>query len=335
MADGYLWSYNNAIYPTALPVVEPILAQNDPVAFVCSSYITSFAATYLAPSYAAECKKVGLTNANLNFIKDGYFISMLINNPLNPLLFESSSYKFPLACLYREGERYNQLTLTKLQIISDFVLDIIFPPLTQPQYTRLYSFQHLFSEAFESKFFRGTDPLYQNGTPVFQMAGLSWLTLTGTKYDPLVVMDAKENRIYFPKLTVRFSAYERQKFVSANAAPLSSVDVSLNLVSGEYPSIPYHFADGYVPTVPSITGISPSSGSVAGNTSLAIAGTCLTDIVSVSLCGVPVKMLLVNNKSLLLASSGPSLSAVTGDLVAIDNQGGVHTLRNVYTYTTP
>ena len=328
--DGYLFSWNDQVYPQA--VVEPIVTQNDPIVSVICSYVQNLLANYVTPAFAVEASLIGLHDPTIQFT-NGSALGSIVAYPLNPTLLQSTTYKFPLLSVYRETEDDIHFTLMKLMVKSNFVIQYVLPPLTPLGYNRLYSFLHYINETICTFFFQGNDPLYQNGAPVFKNAGLSYLTLTGAKYEPLVAMTDKQ-AFYFPTITLRFSCNERQKTVLANYEPFNDIYIETDQIDGYLPANPYtNIADGYVDLVLTLDSLSASSGPSAGGTNILIQGDGFTTVTGVSICNVPVSWFIVKSNNLLLVNTGATLTPGIGNVVVTAaNTNSTATLTNAFTY---
>ncbi|WP_369986802.1 autotransporter domain-containing protein [Pseudomonas xanthosomatis] len=84
---------------------------------------------------------------------------------------------------------------------------------------------------------------------------------------------------------------------------------------------------------PTITGISPNSGSTAGGTSVTVTGTNLTGATSLTIGGTAATSVNVVNATTITATT-PAHAAGTVN-VTVTTPGGTNTLPNGYTYVTP
>jgi hypothetical protein len=335
--DGYFWSFNYAIYPLGLPVIDPILSYNDPVTAVLSQYFIAVLGNYLNASFAEEIQRAGLLGNTDYLNANGYVIGTWVTNPLNPSLLTTANYKFPLVSLYREKENYEQFTLVKEGVRSYYVLSYVLPPLTAPQYNRLYSFLSVISKTILRFGFRGNDPLYLSGAPVFVSAGMTFEIWTGATYEPIVAMEPKTGQsLFFPKIDIRFNVFEREKAVNSNFEPLTDIFVEVDLVDDGYAAQPVlNFADGYVEPNITIAGFSPATGSINGNTPIAISGTGFDSniVFQVLVAGVPAT-LGRSQPNLLIVFTGPVIGSPPppGPITVIDTSGNLYVSSGNYTY---
>jgi hypothetical protein len=336
--DGYFWSFNSNIYPTELPVVDPSLQFNDIVSYTLSQYFIAVLGNYLNAQFAEEVQRAGLQGNTDYLNKNGYAVGTWVNNPLNPALFTTANYKFPLVSLYREKENYEHFTLIKEGTRSYFILSYVLPPLTQPQYNRLYSFLSVVSKTILKFAFQGTDPLYNAGVPPMVAAGMTFEQWVGATYEPIVAMDKSGMQLFFPKIDIRFNVFEREKQVSSNYEPLTDNYVGINLVDDGYTSQPViDFSDGYVEPNITITGFSPDSGSISGNTPIAISGTGFNSgtIASITVAGIPA-IISRESPTLQIIFTGPVIgtSSSSGPIIITDTLGNTYTSSGNFTYET-
>ncbi|MEI7901995.1 MAG: leucine-rich repeat protein, partial [bacterium] len=85
------------------------------------------------------------------------------------------------------------------------------------------------------------------------------------------------------------------------------------------------------------TGVSPSSGPLAGGNTVAVRGSNLGngDVTAVTLCGIPAAILADNSPTQIVVSAGSAAGAVNGDAVVYSTSCEVTVKGNAYTYLPP
>jgi formylglycine-generating enzyme required for sulfatase activity len=114
------------------------------------------------------------------------------------------------------------------------------------------------------------------------------------------------------------------------AGPAGARDVAVTTPGGTA-TAPGAFT--YVLLVPTITSVSPTSGTTAGGTTITITGTNLTGASSVTVGGNPATSVTVVNSTTVTAVT-PAGAAGARD-VAVTTPGGTATLPNAFTYVVP
>lgn len=84
---------------------------------------------------------------------------------------------------------------------------------------------------------------------------------------------------------------------------------------------------------PTLTGVSPNSGSTAGGTSVTLSGTNLTGASAVSFGGAAGSGIIINSATSVTVTTPPSAAGTVN--VAITTPGGTATLTNSYTFVAP
>lgn len=333
--DGNVWSFDNLLFPPSTSVVSSELQELDYVSYKLLDYYTTIINANFGPRYNTVMQALGLTQSKLDFLQDGYVVAQSIAFPITANLLKQTNLKYPLLSLWREDENWLAWTTDYVLVESNFVLTLTLPPLTAPQYNRLYPFLAAVNKKILLATFLGSDALYNNNELVMKEIGLSFIKSQGSKYGSILSTDKNNATVYFPSLQVKMSVYERNKYVSANGEPLAGFDIDGQFVDGYAANIIDNFVDGYVDTNQAIiSSISPNSGSINGQTLTFINGFSFTGfkIFSITLNGIPVANWNVKSDNLILVISGPTLDAGTGDVVITDTQGRTTTLTSGWTY---
>ncbi|MFJ9469872.1 Ig-like domain repeat protein [Streptomyces caniferus] len=122
---------------------------------------------------------------------------------------------------------------------------------------------------------------------------------------------------------------ERQLLVTAPpVAGPGTVPVYVTTIGGVSNQLPYTYA-----AVPSVTGVSPSTGPIAGGTTLVVSGTGLSRVTAVTVGGVPAVSFRAYSDTLLLVVTPPGTPG-PADLV-ITTPGGSVTVSGGFGYQAP
>jgi hypothetical protein len=328
------WSFDNLIFPPSTTPISSELQELDFITYKLLDYYTTILNNNFGARWNTVMQALGLTHSKLEIFKDGYIVAQSIAFPVTSDTLKQNNFQFPLLSLWREEEKWLQLTTDYIFTESDYVLTLTFPPLSAQQYNRIYPFLAAINKKILLSTFNGSDPLYNNNELVMKEIGLSFMKSNGSKYGSMLSADKSGNPVYFPSLQVKLSAYERNKYIP-NGELLTGFDVQGDFVDGYTADVISNFVDGYVDTsVGTISSLSPSSGSINGNTLVIMSGFSFDDfeIFSITLNGVPVVKYTVKNPNLIMLITPPTLNTGTGDVVITDTQGRQITLVGGWSY---
>ncbi|MFN6050100.1 MAG: beta strand repeat-containing protein, partial [Planctomycetia bacterium] len=116
----------------------------------------------------------------------------------------------------------------------------------------------------------------------------------------------------------------------SNAAPIFGLDQRGYLRSTTSPSIGAVEFNGTIPPAPTVTSVSPSTGSGAGGTSITITGTDLAGATSVTIGGTAATNLVVNSPtSIMVTTPAHTAGAVSIEVTTV---GGTNTANTLYSY---
>jgi len=293
----------------------------------------------LLPRFTDEAVACGMTHAKLDNWVDGYAVAQRTFFILNESLLRVNDLKFPHLNVVVEEEHPTNITLTNSAVKRDICVSWILPPLNAMQSNRLIPFQGLASKTFLAFGQQGYDPKTGN-TSFWKTAGLSFGSLNSVSIDYLEGFDKHDKDAFFPVVEFRLSFWERNQLpVPENFETFTSVYLQENLVDAGNPANPIvPFIDGYIEPNVTITSCTPNTGSIQGQTLIAIQGTGFLPgkIIQLSVCGASITNFMIQSQTMIVAITVPGIIGIsTGDVVLTDNLGNSYALVNGYTYTTP
>jgi hypothetical protein len=325
-----LWSFDDNFYPPQPTSSNNELYDLDIVTYRLLAYYQGVLQANFISRWQAVTQALQLTSANVNYLVDGYVVPQAIAYPVTSTLL-STDYKFPLLSCYRKDEKWTQQSIQWINVESNYLITLVMPPLTNPQLARLYHFLAAFSKCILKSTFFQSDPLYNNGELVFAEADSSFILAKGAEYGSLLGQDGKT---YFPSLQVHVTVAERTNFVSSNYSEFTGFDITDSLIDGYQPGNPISpFSQATLNPNITITSITPNTSPLSGNQVCLLQGAGFTsNIVAISLAGVPVTKFIVKSPQTILAISAGSPAITNGDVTVTDNRGNIYTLTGAFSY---
>lgn len=166
------------------------------------------------------------------------------------------------------------------------------------------------------------------------VGGGTSVTIVGTNFDPFGRGLGFVDVTFGPNYATVTAVSDTQVVLSTPAgAGVGPVDVDLTAQSGAWPNNAlvtngFTYSNSVTP-VPTIGSISPTTGSVAGGTSVTLTGTNLSNISSVTVGGQSVSFTV--NSATSISFTTPAASAGTAS-VAVSNGTNTATLANAFTF---
>jgi hypothetical protein len=352
MTDGYYSFGNQSVEQYPIPsnsiATGPVLQLADPLIYAMASFFSQLLNTNLLPRFQQEAEACGLTHANLDNFVDGYGVAQTIVFPLNEQLLRANDFKFPLLAIWPVHEEYLNLTLVYPATHRYFKVAWILPPLSAPQYNRLYPFLGLASKTILAYGLQGYDPKVSD-VSVWQTNGIAFGYFHNASYEPYEGTSGKANtQAFFPTVEMEISFVERnQSPVVANFTEFTGIqDLQIDLYDGYAPAspIPTFIAAPIQPDV-SITSCTPATGTIQGNTLVVIEGNGFNSLgtlgpSSLTFDGSPAAAMNIRSSTLIMAITSPSpnfpvYTGSIGPIVLTDNQGNAYSLATGWAYSTP
>lgn len=218
MAENGSFKYGGAVYPLPSSTANPLLKDADPSLYYVIDYFQSVLNTYMAPRLMAEVARTPVI-PNITAA-----ISYVV--PYDPLpVMEQLQLKFPLLAVYRRKDKFNWKTIAYWDDVSEWCVDYILPPLTAGQKERIEPILRSVGPILLNRIENMSDPFYQSGAPVWQLAGLEAITLDEANYGSF----AGTNNLIFPAWRGKLSVKEIQDFSSnfLGLQPLAGIDDTL------------------------------------------------------------------------------------------------------------
>ncbi|MDR3426029.1 IPT/TIG domain-containing protein, partial [Silvimonas sp.] len=158
------------------------------------------------------------------------------------------------------------------------------------------------------------------------MSGGTLVTLTGTDFTPTTTLTI--GGIAATSVTV----VNATTLTAVTPAYVSGSLVSNVVVNNGVGSATLTGGYTYVAVMPSISGVTPNTGPVAGGTSITISGTGFTPTTSVTVDGIPATSITINSATSLTAITPAYVSGPLAANVVVSNEIGGATLAGGFTY---
>jgi len=242
---SYTFGWDSQTYPPALPIVQPLALQTDPVLEAICGYVKGVLNNYVSPAFSEQMQTTQLVSSFFTIAKGA--VGDVLPFPVDSNVLQSETLSFPLISVYRESSETIQFTLVEMMMLSNFVINYTLPPLGKASnYNKMYSFLD-YSAKTLSKFLQdGNDPNYLNGQQVFREAGASFQYFGKWTYAPITGILDKQN-FFFPSMSLTLSVLEPYHNVNSAWGPIGGFDLSVGEIDSSEPTDVFtNVANGYV-----------------------------------------------------------------------------------------
>ena len=328
------------VYPLRSDIT--FLQAADPAIFYMLDFYTYLIQTYVG---AAMIQAVNLSGAPI-------LAPVMQRYPTLPNVTQmaENQFKFPLLCIGRTRSKGRRKTMGWEDQRGLFDLLYSFPPLTAGQSESLVPMLEAIKEVLQHKTTQSFDANYTppGGTAGQSPWGLQFASVEeiGFGQDQLGESDIAEHgylphdgNLFFPCLKMHGYILERDMYVRTGAGPFTGADIDGALASADGTVID-KFVQAATQVAPTVTGVSPATGSHLAGTAVTVTGTGFLSGVTpgrawVLVGGYPAtNVVWVSSTSITCttpAASGASSAAVPITVLNRDGQIGV--LPNAFTFT--
>lgn len=330
----FQWNFGENNYPPLATSSNNELYDLDKAVYKLLDFYSTILNSEFGPRWTSVTQELGLIHSNFPYLSDGYIIAQTIPYPI-PALVKTTDFRFPLLSAHRENEKYTDQTDMHINVESDLFLTISFPPLTAPQYNRIYPFLSAMSKKILMATYLTKDAFYHNSENVLASAGISYMAPIGAKYGDLRSAEGGSDVTHYPSIQVHIQIAERDHYISSQYPAYTGTNLQDDMVDGYQPGNPIvDFSSNIVAPKISINSVSPTTSPIAGNKLIILSGSGFTDnnIVSVTLCGVPASKITYKTPNCIFLITNGSIPISNGDVVVTDNLGNQYTLTGVFSY---
>jgi hypothetical protein len=334
MADYGPFIVGGDAQPLSTTSVNSLLRDSDPALFFCLDYFAFLITTYQGPRLLQAVAICGPSTIKA---------AVAQKYPLLPQPeFLENQFAFPLLCIGRTRTETRRKTIGWDDDRGLFDLLYVLPPLNPGQTEQLLPIRKAIYEGLRHKATQGFDPGYTppGGTLGQSPWGLAFgaVESIGFGHD----LNEAESATYgflegtgnllFPCLRMTGYIIERDMYVPGQKFAGGDIEVDLLATDGSlFPNL-INLATQQAPTV---TSISPTTGTNAGGTAVTITGTLFLPGPRVLFGPYPATNVVWVNATTITCNS-PSLSGGGVVSVTVQNRDGqAGSLQNAFTYTVP
>lgn len=259
-----MFTHGGVAYPLTATATNSLLRDADPALFYALDFIAAVLDSYIGPRLASQAAREGL-------VIDSAVRQRLHVEP-SPFLF-ADQFKFPSLAIYRKSELYSAgLTMSSDRDVSEWEYVYVLPPLMPRQVQELQPILRSAAVTIRHCVGAGHDPAWSSNADVWTLAGVEKAMVTAVRYGGYEAL--QENQNYYRAIvgTIQVTEIENTGTSSEDAEPFEGFNVQLDhgqpdtTVLDDVTSF-----KTYQP--PTVTAVSPTSGTKAGGTTVTVTGT--------------------------------------------------------------
>jgi hypothetical protein len=319
-------------YPLTASTANELLEDADPAVHFALELFSSAIKTYAGDRLLAQAAREGL-----NFPSA---VEKTIHVEPTPFLL-SDQLVFPILCLYRSDDDWGHLTVAHDKCASTWEWAYVLPPLTPRQIEQLQPILRSVSVIVSTFAMQSFDPQYDATRTLRDLSGIMRMRAGPAKYGEFEPVDG-DNKRWWRAIVGKLLVEERTDLVVPSALePFEGFDLTADLVKpdGEVLEAFLQESSGLAP---SISSVSPASGSKAGGTLVTITGKNFRPLgvrPQVIIGGALASSVVVTHPTTLQCLTPPHDATPTFvadvQVVAGDDGQASNVLEGAFTFTTP
>lgn len=310
-----------------IPTGGNFLQNSDPALYYLKEYLSAVIPYYLQAAWAQQIAISGPTGYP-NIVAE-----TTVYPPQDNLGVRQ--YNFPFLCVYREHTQFMQRTVLWYETQCDVRILFVLPPLEPEQYETMYPFLKLVSDTILNCLWESLDSNFNSGEPVLTESGIELIEIIDSTHGMLEFQGNSQSKRkeVFPTLNMKIRVFERRNPVDLSliGPVISGFDGYVSLDSADN-STPLEMSD-FVTNSLVIDSVSPSSGTIQGNTYMVIAGAGFNNVTSVSIGQAAVLSFTIASDNMITCFTGASATGIYDVVVSSSNDSFSFT--NGFTYTSP
>lgn len=321
-------------------IVEPIstdttslLSRCDPTTRFALDYFAWIIRNYPGDGLLlAAITKTGLRGPNDRPITD----AVMQMYPDDPVPYLASNFlRFPCLAMYRKDAKYRKHSAGYYDDRAAFDLIYLLPPLDAGQASNILPILTAIEKAIRQKTVQSFDPQYTppGGTLGDSPWGLKYACVEEIGFDGSSRGKLPDTNMVFPYLLMSGFVIERDMPLPGPA--FAGADITVNLVAPDGTSIP-NFMAVSTQGPPTLTSVTPATGTISGGTGITLAGTLFLQGASVLIGTQPATSVVVASNGLSLTCVTPQVGGSgTVDVRVTNPDGQSATLIQTFTFTSP
>ncbi len=320
------FTHGGVQYPLTASTAKSLLEDADPALFYALDYVEAVIEKHVGPRLLAQAAKHGLNFPSA--VRQKLHVA-----PTPELL--PDQFHFPTLAIYRQTESYSERTKNASLDVAEWEYVYVLPVLTPVQLKELHPILRAVSVAVRRAIRAGTDKAWRSGADVWQLARVERAGVTGVRYGDFESI--AENPKYFKAVIGSIEVAEQEMPDDRGTAVFDGVDGSLDHKSSDGTTV-RDFVQIATKPGPTLTSVTPNSGTKAGGTPVVITGTGFR-------VGTPVRVVVGNIECTdaevldethvqALTSPHEAYGTFLAD-TSVETIDGVAELPASFTFTTP
>jgi hypothetical protein len=310
-----------------------LLRDADSSSFYMLEFFKSVLETHLRGRFMAEVASSGADQ-----------IASIVGEtfPFNPEPFlVEHQFTWPLLAAYRKGSKFTYIGSRKLSV-DHFEVAYVLPPMQAGEAERLLPILKSVVNVLDSCTERGFDPSYTPSAPMgtagdsaWVRAGVARAEVTSVSYGGYAPTD----KLFFPAVLITLELEERNEAALSDFGLLDGADVAVDIKDSVQQTTVLDVADFATWPAPTLTSLSPTTGTKAGGTTVTLTGTNFRvgTLPKVTFGGIAATSVNVVSATSITCKSPAhdAFDTFAADVVVTNIDGQSATLAASYTFTTP
>ncbi len=326
MADYAVFKHGGVQYPLTASTSNSLLLDADPAVYYALRYIAGVLDLYLGDRLLAQAALEGLD-------LPGAVATQLFVEP-SPAL-AADKFSFPLLALYRKSEKHEIRSSAWERDVCEWELAYVLPPLPSDYMAdQLTPILRAVVRVISHAVRQGWDPNYNSGQKVWTVAGIESIGLVSATYGGYSLIE--DIGKFYRAVVCKLQVTEKDYKPTAHFESFTGGNVNLDLENVDE-TVVTDFVQTKTYDAPTVTSLTPATGTTLGGTSVTITGTGFLTGATVTIGAVACTSVVV--------VSGTSITCVTGAHAAyttfaadvtvtnLDDQAG--TLEDGFSYVAP
>jgi hypothetical protein len=260
MGKSHKFLHGQVEYPLKAATTNSLLLDADPALYWALELLSSAIETYAGPRLLAQAAREGI-----NFPSA---VEKTIHFEPTPYLL-SDQFVFPLLCIYRMEETWNEHTISHNKDSSVWDWAYVLPPLTPRQIEQLHPILRTVAVVVATFAMQSFDPEYNADSTLRDLAGIQKMSAGPVRYGDFEAID--ENKRWWRAVSGRLLVWERGDIALSNLDPFEGADTAIDLTEPSGTKV-VAFSEISTDAPFVLESIAPESGSKAGGTLVEITG---------------------------------------------------------------
>ena len=262
MTDFETYGVGGVSFPLTPATTNSALVDADPVVHHIAAYFAAVLDAYLGDRLAAQAALEGLSIASA--------VATSVTIDPSPFLL-AHHFRFPLLAVYRRSDTIREKTAGWEHVESVVEFAWVLPPLTPRQANELEPFLHAAARILPQRVRHGRDSAYLAGASVWAACGVEKIQIESIRYGAWEAL--ADNAELFRAIVGTMRVWERDGYETTDfqlAEGPTSIILDLTEPNGSQIT---EFVEVELAAAPTLASIAPTTGPLAGGTTVTLTGT--------------------------------------------------------------